>query len=196
MQKWAGMLLETGKAFVDPSAMMTQIWDDSDFWSLPPLTTLCFAATFGHHKASRKWTWHSPNGQHHNQIDYILERKHLTELIKICYVFAVVFKQEYQVFYNREKMSLIWIWYMSVLLFSLSYMSNLWNAINSLCWLKEPGQQNLTAEFMVVTEAWKTTMGLTPCPKEWTFDSSGLPPEGIISPVSAIPHRRDRMTKL
>ena len=25
MQKWAGMLLETGKAFVDPSAMMTQI---------------------------------------------------------------------------------------------------------------------------------------------------------------------------
>ena len=31
--------------------------------------------TFGHHKASRRWTWHSPNGQHHNQIDYILVRK-------------------------------------------------------------------------------------------------------------------------
>ena len=29
----------------------------------------------GHHKASRRWTWHSPNGQHHNQIDYILVRK-------------------------------------------------------------------------------------------------------------------------
>ena len=28
-----------------------------------------------HHKASRRWTWHSPNGQHHNQIDYILVRK-------------------------------------------------------------------------------------------------------------------------
>ena len=68
---------------------------------------LVLATTFGHHKASRKWTRHSPDGQHHNQIDYILERKHLTELIKICYVFAVVFKQEYQVFYNREKMSLI-----------------------------------------------------------------------------------------
>ena len=25
MQKWAGMLVETGKAFVDPSAMMTQM---------------------------------------------------------------------------------------------------------------------------------------------------------------------------
>ena len=24
--------------------------------------------TFGHHKAFRRWTWHSPNGPHHNQI--------------------------------------------------------------------------------------------------------------------------------
>ena len=29
MQKWAGMLVETGKAFVDPSAMMTQMREDS-----------------------------------------------------------------------------------------------------------------------------------------------------------------------
>ena len=42
MQKWAGMLVETGKAFVDPSAIMTQMREDSDFWSLPPLTTLCW----------------------------------------------------------------------------------------------------------------------------------------------------------
>ena len=33
---------------------------------------LVLAKTFGHHKASRGWTWHSPNGQHHNRIDYIL----------------------------------------------------------------------------------------------------------------------------
>ena len=33
------------------------------------------ANTFGHHKASRRWTWHSPNGQHHSQIDCILVRK-------------------------------------------------------------------------------------------------------------------------
>ena len=31
MQKWAGMLVETGEAFVDPSAMMTQMREDSDF---------------------------------------------------------------------------------------------------------------------------------------------------------------------
>ena len=32
---------------------------------------LVLANAFGHHKASRRWTWHSPKGQHHNQIDYI-----------------------------------------------------------------------------------------------------------------------------
>ena len=31
--------------------------------------------TFGHYKASRRWTWHSPDGQHYNQIDYLLVRK-------------------------------------------------------------------------------------------------------------------------
>ena len=42
MQKWARMRVETGRAFVDPSAMMTQMRGDSDFWSLPPLTILCW----------------------------------------------------------------------------------------------------------------------------------------------------------
>ena len=34
--------------------------------------TLGLVNTYGPHKASRGWTWHSPNGQHHNQIDYNL----------------------------------------------------------------------------------------------------------------------------
>ena len=33
------------------------------------------ANTFSHHKSSRRWTRHSPNGQHHNQIHHILVRK-------------------------------------------------------------------------------------------------------------------------
>ena len=74
MQKWERMYVETGKAFVDPSAKMTQMRGDSDFWSLPLLMILCWR-TLGHHKASRRWAWHSPNGQHHNQIEYILVRK-------------------------------------------------------------------------------------------------------------------------
>ena len=36
---------------------------------------LALVNTFGHHNASRRWIWHSPNGQHHSQIDYILVRK-------------------------------------------------------------------------------------------------------------------------
>ena len=42
MQKWAMMVVETGKAFVDPSAMTTQMREDSDFWSLPALMILCW----------------------------------------------------------------------------------------------------------------------------------------------------------
>ena len=40
MQKWARMLMKIGKAFADPSAMTTQMREDSDFWSLPALTIL------------------------------------------------------------------------------------------------------------------------------------------------------------
>ena len=39
-QKWARMPVETGKAFVDSSAITTQTKEDSGFWSLPPSTTL------------------------------------------------------------------------------------------------------------------------------------------------------------
>ena len=41
MQKWARMLVEIGKAFVDPSAMMIQMREDSDFWTLPAVMVLC-----------------------------------------------------------------------------------------------------------------------------------------------------------
>ena len=34
MQKWARILVETGKSFMDSSAIMTQMREDSDFWSL------------------------------------------------------------------------------------------------------------------------------------------------------------------
>ena len=45
---------------------------------------LVLAYTFGHHEASRRWTWHSPNGQLHSQIDYILVRKRFRSGVKIA----------------------------------------------------------------------------------------------------------------
>ena len=36
---------------------------------------LVLTNTLGNHKPSRRWTWHSPDGTHHNQIDYILVKK-------------------------------------------------------------------------------------------------------------------------
>ena len=40
------------------------------------------ANTLGNHKPSRKWTWHSPDGTHHNQIDYILVKEQFRLSIK------------------------------------------------------------------------------------------------------------------
>ena len=45
---------------------------------------LVLANTFGHHKASRRWTWHSPNRQHHSQTDYILVRKRFRSGVNIA----------------------------------------------------------------------------------------------------------------
>ena len=45
---------------------------------------LVLVNTIGHHKASRGWTWHCPNGQHHNQINYILMRKRFRSGVNIA----------------------------------------------------------------------------------------------------------------
>ena len=43
---------------------------------------LVLANTLGNHKPSRRWTWHSPDGTHHNQIDYILVKNRCRSGIK------------------------------------------------------------------------------------------------------------------
>ena len=45
---------------------------------------LVLANTCGHHKASRRWTWHGLNGQNHNQIDYTLVRKRFRSGVNIA----------------------------------------------------------------------------------------------------------------
>ena len=40
------------------------------------------ANTLGNHKPSRRWTWQSPDGTHHNQIGYILVKKRFHSGIK------------------------------------------------------------------------------------------------------------------
>ena len=70
MQKWARMHMKTGTGLADPATMTRQMREDSYSSSLPH--DLVLANTFGHHKASRRQTWHSTIGQHHNHIDYML----------------------------------------------------------------------------------------------------------------------------
>ena len=47
------------------------------------LNDLKLANTFGPHKASRRWTWNSPNGKHHNQIDYIMIKRRFQTSVNI-----------------------------------------------------------------------------------------------------------------
>ena len=48
------------------------------------LNDLKLANTFGPHKASRRWTWHSLNGKHHNQINYITIKRHFQTSVNIA----------------------------------------------------------------------------------------------------------------
>ena len=48
------------------------------------LNHLVLANTYGYHKASRRWTWDSLNGQHHNQVDYILVKKRFRSGVNIA----------------------------------------------------------------------------------------------------------------
>ena len=43
---------------------------------------LVLASTLGNHKPPRRWTWHSLDGTHHNQVDYILVKKRFRSDIK------------------------------------------------------------------------------------------------------------------
>ena len=45
---------------------------------------LILANTLGPHKVSRRVTWHSPNGEHHNQIDYIMVKRRFWSSINIA----------------------------------------------------------------------------------------------------------------
>ena len=40
--------------------------------------------TFGPHKPSRRWTWHSPGGDYHNQIDYIMVKRRFQSSVNIA----------------------------------------------------------------------------------------------------------------
>ena len=79
MQKWAGMLVEPF-CNDDTNERGLRLLEFATF------NDLVLANTFGHHKASRRWTWHSDagNGQHYNPIDYILVRKRFRSGVNIA----------------------------------------------------------------------------------------------------------------
>ncbi|XP_033110790.1 craniofacial development protein 2-like [Anneissia japonica] len=51
---------------------------------MPNYNDLILTNTFGKHKASRRWTWHHPNGQSHSQIDYIMIKRRFRSSVNIA----------------------------------------------------------------------------------------------------------------
>ena len=55
----------------------------TDLLPCAAFNNLVLTNTLGPHKPSRRWTWHSPDGKHHNQIDYIFVKKHFRSGVNI-----------------------------------------------------------------------------------------------------------------
>ena len=78
------MLLKSGKVFADPSRNDSTNERGLRLLEFATFNDLVLANTFGHHKTSRRWTWHSQNGQPHSQIYYILVRKRFRSGLNIA----------------------------------------------------------------------------------------------------------------
>ena len=84
IQKWARMLYENWQGICGPFCNDETKERGLRLLEFATFNDLVLAYTFGHHKASRTWTWHSSSGQHHEQIDYILVRKHIQTGVNIA----------------------------------------------------------------------------------------------------------------
>ena len=69
--------------FVDPTAMIETNERGPRLLEFATCNSLVLTNTLGPNKPSRRWTWHSPDGKHHNQIDYILVRKRFRSGVNI-----------------------------------------------------------------------------------------------------------------
>ena len=67
------MHMKTGKGFADSTAMTKQMGEDSDYWSLPPFTILCWRSFWSSQSIEKK----QPKWTTSHKIDYILFRKRL-----------------------------------------------------------------------------------------------------------------------
>ena len=74
MRKWERMRRPTGKTLADVSGTQKQMRGHR-LLEFAMYNELMLANTFGPHKTYRRWTWHSPDGKHRNQIDYILVKR-------------------------------------------------------------------------------------------------------------------------
>ena len=85
MPKRARMLMETCKTLVDPSAMTTQMREDSDFWSFPPLVWRTLLVKMDY-TTSRliTFSWGSVSDQEWTQPEHEVFQKQTLELPRLA----------------------------------------------------------------------------------------------------------------
>ena len=79
MREWTGLEFSKSQRAVESRGKWQKLVAKSSvvkgLMMMMMMNDLVLANTFGHHKASRRWTWHSPYRWHHNLTDYILVMK-------------------------------------------------------------------------------------------------------------------------
>ena len=78
MPKWALTHTNTGQEHQEDLALERQVTEDRDSKS----HRLTLANTLLPHEVTRTAIWHAPNGQVHNQMDFILTSQHFKSSIK------------------------------------------------------------------------------------------------------------------
>ena len=73
--------MQTGEKFVDCNVETNE--RGLRLLEFATFNNLVLTNTLGPHKPSRRWTWHSPDGKHHNQIDYILVKRRFRSGVNI-----------------------------------------------------------------------------------------------------------------
>ena len=79
MLKLERMHRQTGERFEDSTAMSEKM----RLLKFATFNNLVLTNTLGHHKPSRRLTWHSPDGKHHNQIDHNVVKKRFRSGVNI-----------------------------------------------------------------------------------------------------------------
>ena len=179
-------------------------WEKTRLLAFATFNDLVLANTVCRHKTSRRWTCHSPNGQHRNQIDYILVRKRFrsgvnsartrsipgTDIGSDHDLLMITHKtskntQDSSLTSKSWKIPTCWkpskLWWAGSLHLSASWATKIqtkiqWSPPSTQQWLKQPVRSS--ANIVRRKEPWVTAEILDLCDERWEVKEKRFEPEG------------------